>query len=49
LGPHFAVATGLLRQSGRDDHRLLGRAEHRFLGTGTGYLSRVSDWIRDNF
>jgi cell division protein FtsA len=48
-GPDFATAAGLLLQSGRGDDRLSGRAEQRFLGTGTGYLARVSDWIRDNF
>jgi cell division protein FtsA len=48
-GPDFAVATGLLLQSARGDDRLSGRAEQRFLSTGTGYLARVSDWIRDNF
>jgi cell division protein FtsA len=49
IGPDFAVAMGLLRQSARDDDRLSGRAEQRFLATGTGYFARVSDWIRDNF
>ena len=48
-GPDFAVATGLLLQSDRGDDRLGARAEQRFLQTGTGYLARVSDWIRDNF
>jgi cell division protein FtsA len=48
-GPDFAGAIGLLLQSARGDDRLSGRAEQRFLRTGTGYLARVSDWIRDNF
>ena len=42
-------AVGLLRQWARGDDKLSGRAEQRFLGTGTGYLARVSEWIRDNF
>jgi cell division protein FtsA len=49
VGPDFAAATGLLRQWARGDDRLAGKSEQRFLGTGTGYLARVSDWIRDNF
>jgi cell division protein FtsA len=48
-GPDFAGAVGLLLQWGRGEDRLSGRAERRFLGTGTGYLARVSEWIRDNF
>jgi cell division protein FtsA len=47
--PDFAGAIGLLLQWARGDDKLLGRAEHRFLGTGTGYLAKVSEWIRDNF
>ena len=48
-GPDFASAVGLLKQWARGDDRLSGRAEQRFLGTGTGYFARVSEWIRDNF
>jgi cell division protein FtsA len=48
-GPDFAGAVGLLKQWARGDDKLSGRAEQRFLGTGTGYLARVSEWIRDNF
>jgi hypothetical protein len=33
----------------RGDDCFGARTEQRFLGTGTGYLARVSDWIRDNF
>jgi hypothetical protein len=47
--PDFAGAIGLLLQWARGEDRLSGRAEQRFLGTGTGYLARVSEWIRDNF
>ena len=42
-------AVGVLRQWARGDDKLSGRAEQRFLRTGTGYLARVSEWIRDNF
>lgn len=48
-GPDFSVATGLLLQWARDDDRHSGRREQRYLGTGTGYFARVSEWIRDNF
>jgi cell division protein FtsA len=47
--PDFAGAIGLLLQWARGEDRLSGRAEQRFLGTGTGYLAKVSEWIRDNF
>jgi cell division protein FtsA len=45
----FASATGLLMHWTRGDDCFGARTEQRFLGTGTGYLARVSDWIRDNF
>jgi len=48
-GPDFSSAVGLLRQWARGDDKLSGRAEQCFLGTGTGYLARMSEWIRDNF
>jgi cell division protein FtsA len=48
-GPDFSSAVGLLKQWARGDDKLSGRAERRLLSTGTGYLARVSDWIRDNF
>jgi cell division protein FtsA len=48
-GPDFASAVGLLKQWARGDDKLSGRAEQRYLGTGTGYFARVSEWIRDNF
>jgi cell division protein FtsA len=48
-GPDFAGAIGLLLQWARGEDRLSGRAERRFLGTGTGYFARVGDWLRDNF
>jgi cell division protein FtsA len=48
-GPDFSSAVGVLKQWARGDDKLSGRAEQRFLRTGTGYLARVSEWIRDNF
>jgi cell division protein FtsA len=47
--PDFSAAIGLLLQWSRGDDRLSGRAEQRFLRTGTGYFARVGEWIRDNF
>ena len=47
--PDFASPIGLLLQWERGDDRLSGRAEQRFLRTGTGYFARVGEWIRDNF
>ena len=47
--PDFASSIGLLLQWERGDDRLSGRAEQRFLRTGTGYFARVGEWIRDNF
>jgi len=47
--PDFASSIGLLLQLERGDDRLSGRAEQRFLRTGTGYFARVGEWIRDNF
>jgi len=48
-GPDFSSAVGVLKHWARGDDKLSGRAEQRFLRTGTGYLARVSEWIRDNF
>ena len=48
-GPDFSSAVGVLKQWARGDDKLSGRAEERYLGTGTGYYARVSEWIRDNF
>jgi cell division protein FtsA len=48
-GAGFAASIGVLTQWASGDDRLGARAEQRFLATGTGYLARVSDWIRDNF
>jgi cell division protein FtsA len=47
--PDFSAAIGLLLQWSRGDDRLSGRAEQRFLRTGTGYFARVGEWIMDNF
>jgi len=48
-GPDFAASIGLLQQWARGEDRPMGRMEQRYLGTGTGYFARVSEWIRDNF
>ena len=47
--PDFSASVGLLLQWARGDERLGARGEQRFLATGTGYLARVGEWIRDNF
>lgn len=47
--PDFAAGIGLLLHWARGDERLSGHAEQRFLRTGTGYIAKVGDWIRDNF
>jgi cell division protein FtsA len=47
--PDFSAGIGLLLHWARGDDRLSGRAEQRFLRTGTGYFAKVGDWIRDNF
>jgi cell division protein FtsA len=47
-GPVFATAIGLLLQWGRGEEQFALR-EQRFLRTGTGYLARVSEWIRESF
>ena len=47
--PDFAAGIGLLLHWARADDRLVGRAEQRFLRTGTGYFAKVGEWIRDNF
>ncbi len=47
--PDFSAGIGLLLHWARGDDRTAGRAEQRFLRTGTGYFAKVGDWIRDNF
>lgn len=48
-GPAFATATGLLQYAMRDTAEFSPRTETRILGTGTGYISRVGQWIRESF
>jgi cell division protein FtsA len=47
--PDFAASIGLLLQWARGDDRFSGRAEQRFLRTGTGYFAKVGEWLMDNF
>jgi hypothetical protein len=47
--PDFSAGIGLLLQWARGDDRLNARSEQRFLRTGTGYFTKVGEWIRDNF
>lgn len=49
VGPAFATATGILQYAMRDTAEFTPHAERRMLGTGTGYFSRVSQWIRESF
>jgi len=49
VAPDFASGIGLLLHWARGDDRFSGRAEQRFLMTGTGYFAKVGEWIRDNF
>lgn len=48
-GPSFATAIGLLLQSERPDAELPSLSQGHFLRTGTGYLARVGQWIRESF
>ena len=48
-GPSFATAIGLLLHSERPDAELPSLTQGRFLRTGTGYLARVGQWIRESF
>jgi cell division protein FtsA len=47
--PGFASAMGVLMQWASGDDRIGSRVEQRILGTGTGYIARVGDWLRTNF
>lgn len=48
-GPAFATAVGLLLHAERDTTAAASLQEGRFLRTGTGYLARVGQWIRESF
>jgi cell division protein FtsA len=49
VGPAFTTATGILQYAMRDTGEFNPRAQTRMLGTGTGYFSRVGQWIRESF
>lgn len=49
VGPAFTTATGILQYAMRDTGEFTPHAQSRMLGTGTGYFSRVGQWIRESF
>ena len=49
VGPAFTTATGILQYAMRNPGEFNPRAEAWMLGTGTGYFSRVGQWIRESF
>jgi cell division protein FtsA len=49
VGPAFTTATGILQYAMRDTGEFNPRAQTSMLGTGTGYFSRVGQWIRESF
>lgn len=49
VGPAFATATGLLQHVMREPSEAGPYAQPRMLKTGTGYFSRVGQWIRESF
>ncbi|MDH3580593.1 MAG: cell division protein FtsA, partial [Hyphomicrobiales bacterium] len=49
VGPVFATAVGLLIFSQRHAEELMQRTQPQYLATGTGYLARVGQWIRESF
>jgi len=49
VGPAFTTASGLLEYVQRVPAEASPRGQSQFLGTGTGYFSRVSQWIRESF
>lgn len=49
VGPAFTTATGILQYVLRDPGEFSPRAETRLLATGTGYFSRVGQWIKESF
>ncbi|GAB4236184.1 MAG: cell division protein FtsA [Methyloligellaceae bacterium] len=49
IGPAFATAIGLLVYAQRPLAELVPAAHGPYRGTGTGYLSRVGQWIRESF
>jgi cell division protein FtsA len=49
MGASFATPTGLLQYAMREAGEISPRREARVLRTGTGYFSRVGQWIRESF
>ena len=49
VGPAFTTATGLLQYVMREPAEAGPCSQTRMLTTGTGYLSRVGQWIRESF
>ncbi len=49
VGPAFTTPTGILQYAMRDTGEFNPHAQTRMLGTGTGYFSRVGQWIRESF
>ncbi len=49
VGPSFAASIGLFLHSERADAELPNVSQTRFLRTGTGYLARFGQWIRESF
>jgi cell division protein FtsA len=49
IAPSLSTAIGLLTLCERPRIEISRFAQSRMLGTGTGYIARVSQWIRDSF
>ena len=49
VGPAFTTATGLLQYVMREPAEIGPQSQTRMLKTGTGYYSRVGQWIRESF
>jgi cell division protein FtsA len=49
VGPAFTASTGILQYAMRDTGEFNPHAQTRMLGTGTGYFSRVGQWIMESF
>lgn len=49
VGPAFAASIGLLVFTQRHRGEIVPRSQTQYLATGTGYLSRVSQWFRESF
>lgn len=49
VGPAFSTATGILQYAMTEAGEFNPRRETRVLQTGTGYIARVGQWIRESF